>query len=134
VYVCIRQHTPAVVSMRQHEAAQHVHHRFDDICKAAYVSIRQHTSAYVKDLRQHGRRQCAQGPDEGRACQRARASHARTAHTRKARQRPPAYVSIRQHTSAYVSIRARISLAQHTHVLQAGGADLRGQIYTYIDI
>jgi isocitrate/isopropylmalate dehydrogenase len=51
---------------------------------SAYVSIRQHTSAYVKAVE-----------DQKRDLQ--------------VRQHASAYVTIRQHTSAYISIRQRMS-------------------------
>jgi hypothetical protein len=64
-----------------------------------YVSIRQHTSAYVSRIRQHTSADLTLAADLS------------------IRQHTSAYVSIRQHTSAYVSMRqhtsACVSIRQH---------------------
>jgi hypothetical protein len=59
--------------------------------RSAYVSTRQHTSAYVGEARMV---KVAARPMSG---------------SPKKRQHTPAYASIRQHTSAYVSIPGRSS-------------------------
>ncbi len=74
-------HTSAYVSIRQHSIRQHASSLPPPSTPPAYVSIRQHTSAYVSI-----------------AYVSMHASSFPLPST------PPAYVSIRQHTSAYVSI------------------------------
>jgi hypothetical protein len=89
---------------------------------SAYVSIRQHTPAYVSCTPVRGIwRVCASysRAREELVCQRsvplAASEHSRRTETTGP---PPAYVSIRQHPSAYVSIRqhssAFVSIRQHT--------------------
>ncbi len=71
---CMRQHTSAYVSIRQHtaEGVPRGRSRHERLHTSAYVSIRQHT---------------AEGVPRGRS--------------RHERLHMSAYVSIRQHTSAY---------------------------------
>ncbi len=78
-YTCIRQHTPAYVSIRLHTSAYKRQVRTVHLHTSAYVSLRQHTPAYVS-IRQH------------------------TPAYASIRQHTSAYVSIRQHTSAHASI------------------------------
>ena len=70
--------------------------------KSAYISMRQHTSAYVSivSIRQHASEYVSichlLVHDAGVSIHLA---------STRMRQHPPAYISIRQHTSAYASIR-----------------------------
>jgi hypothetical protein len=142
-YVSIRQHTSAYVSIRQHTSSQVLLRllvyaplrlrvgggkklaataslRETSACVSCgltYVSIRQHTSAYVS-IRQ--RRACVScGLRETSVCQ----------HT-------SAYVSIRQHTSAYVSIRQRqasLCLVWPSISIDSSEAVLR-RMLTYADV
>ncbi len=101
---------------------------YADVCSEAerdktttfktYVSMRQHTSAYVS-IRRTSHKTCTPF-----------ASASIRPHTSayvSIRQHTSAYVSIRQHTSAYVSIRlhmpAYVSIRQHTYPIRLGKAD-----------
>ncbi len=94
---------PAYVSIRQHTSAYVRRRRrgssFGCLHTSAYISIRQHTSAYVS-IRQH------------------------TSAYVSIRQHTSAYVSMRQHTSAYVSIRqhtsAYVSIRPHIIAVRQG--------------
>jgi hypothetical protein len=110
-------HTSAYVSIRQHTSA---------FCRSSHTwrarkSIRQHTSAYVS-IRQHSvARHTPGAPGRGGGRCRIRRGSSRAcvrAGVSYACTLHTPYVSIRQHTSAYVSIRqhtsAYVSIRQHT--------------------
>jgi hypothetical protein len=96
---CIRQHTSAYVSIRQHTSLPI--HQQAAFLHTSYVSIRQHTLAHVS-IRQHT------------SAYLSIPQHTSTSAYVSIRQHTSAYVSIRQHTSAYVSIRQLVSIRQHT--------------------
>jgi hypothetical protein len=129
---------------------------------SAYVSIRQHTSAFLQrgvDDDENGVRERRQGqPQDSQTLQprpRNLREHELSA-TDTSTRRLPAYVSIRQHTSAYVSIRqsspplthlpadcqhtsAYVSIRQHTsrHLpadCQHTSAYATGSSQTYSDV
>ncbi len=109
-----------------HFVAQHAALHADDKRASAYVSIRQHTSAYVSYLHAHHKLPLKNQHDHSGLHTTARelltlaqshdvafALHLRRTHTAVIH----AYVSIRQHTSAYVRIRphtsAYVCIRQH---------------------
>jgi hypothetical protein len=112
---------------------QHLH-------TSAYVSIRQHTSAYVSSVDAAGTRQClvqhlhTSAYVSIRQHTSAYVSISQLSRSGRevssvpcpapvCRQHTSAYVSIRQHTSAYVSIQAYVSIRQHTYLREVGCSD-----------
>jgi hypothetical protein len=87
ISACIRQHTPAYFSIRQHTSAIYI-----DVHCVFQAGIRLYFPPFWR-----GRRR------EKKECQCLFKDRCATCSVAESRVAPPAYVSIRQHTSAYVS-------------------------------
>jgi hypothetical protein len=107
IIIPVRQHPSASVSIRQHTSA-YVRKDLEDgmdahnhIRTSAFISIRQHTSASVS-IRQHTSEKTWR--------------MGWTLIIISVRQHPSASVSIRQHTSAYVRIDLEDGMDAHNHI------------------